>query len=123
MEDSAGALVDRVGLLGEVAQVGDDVVTGLAFDLGDPREIELRRGRLEGGDLFGADRQPQLGLALGEQDPDPPPRREAVGARKDRCHFARRIAFVERVLGLVGAGVGAGGHPGEDNKAAKRNSG
>ena len=48
------------GLLGEVAQVGDDVVAGLALELGDPGEVELRRRRLEGGDLLGADRQPEL---------------------------------------------------------------
>ena len=89
-------------------QVGDDVVARLAFELGDPREIELRRGRLEGGDLFGADRQSQEGFALGEQDPDPAPGREAVGAREDRRHFARRVALVERVLGLLGAEVSAG---------------
>ena len=124
VEDAAGALFDRVRLLGEVPQVGDDVVPGLALDLRDPREVEQRRGGLEGGDLLRADRQAQCRLAPREQDPYPAPGGEAVGAREDRRHLARRIALVERILRLfrggVGGGFGAGGHPGEDNKAAGR---
>jgi hypothetical protein len=76
------------GLLGEVPQVGDDVVARLALDLGDAREVEPRRGFAQRRELGVRDRQPELGLALGEQDPQPPPGRVAVAGGKDRRHRA-----------------------------------
>ncbi len=72
MQDAAGLPC----LLGEVAQVGHHVMAGAALDLGDPREVEAGGGAAQGGDLFFADRQPQLALGLGEGDPQLAPHGE-----------------------------------------------
>ena len=41
VEDAAGPLVDAVGLLGEVAQVGDHVVAGAPLELGHAVEVDV----------------------------------------------------------------------------------
>jgi hypothetical protein len=85
--------------LGEVAQVGDHVVAGLALQLGDPLEVDLGRRAAERGELLVGDRQPQLALRLGERQPQPPPQPEAVPGGEQLRHPPRGVALVQRVLG------------------------
>ena len=96
------------GLLGEVAQMGDDVMTGLALDLRHPLEIELGSRLAQGRQLFVGDRQPELLLALCQPYPDLPPEGVAVSGREDSAHLRRGVAIVEDVL------WGFGRHRGQD---------
>ena len=76
-------------LLGEVTQVRHHVVPGLALELGDPLEVERRRGLAQG--LRSASRvigRPSSASRLGEHDPQPAPGRDSDG----RLRRARAIS-------------------------------
>ena len=100
MQDAAGV----PGLLGEMAQMGDHVVAGLGLDLGDPVEVEPGRGLAQRRKLFAGDRQPELGLGLGQRDPKPAPQTVAVLGGKELRHFGRGVALVQGILRSWGAG-------------------
>ena len=77
------------GLDQPVGTGGEVVACGSGMDLGDPLEIGVAGHPAQGGELLLADRQPELGLRLGEQDPEPAPGRVAVPGGEDRRHARR----------------------------------
>ena len=51
--------------------------------------------------------RPSSRLGLGEHDPEPAPGRDSGASREERRHLARGVALVERILRLLGVGLGS----------------
>ena len=62
MQHAAGAGSPAISKLGEVAQVGDDVVAGLLLDFGDSLEVDFVANRAQCGELIFGDGQSQVAL-------------------------------------------------------------
>ena len=111
MEDAAGALLAR-RLLGEVAQMGDDVVPGSPLELRHPPEVEPAAPPAGSAAICAlGDRQPELALALGEGDQEFSSATARSDGRRRRSapSRGRHSACVERVLrGVHRPSIGGG---------------
>jgi len=95
---------DRPGVGTLVAvgvDVGHHVVAQLAFVAGRSLEVHVVHMGLQLVDLALGNRQAQLGLRLGQRNPEPPPRAELALRTPQRAHLRRGITANQRIVVLI----------------------
>ena len=86
--------------------MGHHVVTEFALVTLGGGEVDVVGVRLQLGDLFGRDRQAQLGLGLGERDPKFAPGPKLPLRTPETAHLFGGVTGNERIIVVVGHGDG-----------------